>query len=237
MKEKKVVEGYSYCSSRRMDVLGEWFYGLFGWRYVETSSDQNHYVEKKTYLVSDGNNGYRVEDRYESSSAGYDLYHTFERETDDPKYAKYCELESRMNLLVKMWSYYPKSELEKVFPKGAPMGYAKYKKRFNKYYIYGIILLVVLAIGLMVVAIEPERFMSDEYDAFGPAGAAVIYFIMFGCPGIACIVRGVVGQIKSLNSIRMAEEYRTYIRTFFAGNPNPNMCNIIKEALELQIGK
>lgn len=227
MKETKSVSEYSVCYKASMDWLGHWFYGLLGWRCIKTTSRENRYVEKKTYLVADRSDRLRVEDRYESTRGGYEVSHTLERETDDPKYEKYCELERRVGSY-SIWGKYPAMlrRLESEFSEGVPQPYTQYKNRFKKFYVIGAILLSLLA---SFAVMGPEKFSAPE-DYFFPAAIA-----LFGCSSAVCIICGIVGHMKSLNKKKINEAYRAYLGEWFSGRSNSGLGAIVKEALELQM--
>ncbi len=222
MKEKKAVGEYRSYFSSTIDRSGVWFYELFGWHYVGTTSKEERYVEKATYLVSEGTNRLRVESGYRSAGSGYNLEHIFERETDDPKYAKYCELEKRNPL--GLWDGYPAvlERIKNAFPKGRPITYAQYKKRFGKFYVIGAVLLALLA---FFVAMGPEKLGAPTDYSF-PAALA-----LFGCSSAAFIICGIAGHMKSLNKEKMAAEYQAYLAKVI---PGANMRRIVQEASELQ---
>ena len=228
MKETKSVSEYSVCNKGSMDGLGQWFYGLLGWRWVKTTSMEDQYVEKKTYLVADRSDGLRVEDRYESTRVGYEVSHTLERETDDPKYEKYCELERRVGSYSIWGDNYPTMlrRLKSEFSKGVPQPYTKYKNRFKKFYVIGAILLSLLA---FFAVMGPEKLSAPEDYSF-PAAIA-----LFGCSSAVCIICGIVGHMKSLNKKKINEAYRAYLAECFSGRSNSGLGAIVKEALELQM--
>lgn len=221
MKETKSVGQYSCCDTD-IDYSGVWFYELFGWHYVKTTSYRDDYVEKATYLVSDGSDRLRVESGYRSAGHGYNLKHVFEREKDDPRYAEYCALEKKLPCVF-LWDGYPAvlERIKKAFPKGRPDTYARYRKRFRKFYVIGFVLLAVMGI---IVALGPESLGFPHEKVFYMALA------MLGIPAAICIIRGIAGQIKSFDQGKMDEAYQAYLAEMI---PGVNMRNIVIEAMKL----
>jgi len=218
MKEKKAVGEYCSYSKSTIDYSGVWFYELFGWRYVTTKSAEERYVEKATYLVSDGNDRLRVESGYRSAGRGYNLEHIFERETDHPKYAKWCELERRNPL--RLWDGYPAvlGKIKNAFPKGRPKTYEQFKKGYGTFYVIGAVLLAIMGIAVAATANESKELVATIYA-------------MFGISAAVCILRVFIGHMKSLNKDKMAAEYQAYLAKVI---PGANMRRIVQEALNLQ---
>ena len=132
MKETKKVEEYSITSKSSMDDDVRWLYELFGWQYVKTTDHENKYVEKKDYLVSEGEGRYRIESGYKSAGSSHDVTHYLERDMEDPKYDRYCALERRMGTFDRYGCGSAKDFLKSVCPKGVPKRLSSYKYRYIK---------------------------------------------------------------------------------------------------------
>ena len=165
MKERKKVYAHEWDRKVIIDPVGKWFYELFGWRYVETSCYAKSHGVEKTYLVPDVSGRISVEKGYEDVGDTYDVWHTFERDMNDPKYARYCELERRVCVKVDMWKRYSDVEriLESLCPNGVPMNYAEYKHRFVKYYVLGAVTLGILGIFTLLLALGSKGNFVEEF--------------------------------------------------------------------------
>ena len=235
MKEKKTVYDHEWNNTTTLDSLGQWFYGLFGWHYVKTSSYEESHAVEKNYLVSDGKGRVSIEKGYEDIGSTYDVWHTFERDTNDPKYSRYCELERRMCTVVDMWKRYASVEsiLESVCPKGVPRNYNKYKKRFVSFYVWSAVILGFMGFMLLVYGgdlVGNWKSFSIEDRAY-----SIMFLALLGCPGVALLISGIAKHLKSLNEKKTVREYRAYVAGMLSGKENPTFCRIVKDAVELQI--
>ena len=83
---------------------------------------------------------------------------------------------------------------------------------------------------MVVMQVDPGYFA----DSGIPMSAYnIAYLLILGLPGVACIICGIVGHVRSCDPIRTMEEYQRYLDNWFAGKPDHEMCAIIKEAMEM----
>ena len=228
MKETRTIEEYGGTWQPAMDAYVQWLYGLFGWKYVKTGANENRYVEKKNYLVSEGEGRYRLESGYRCTGHSYNITHYFERDTKDPKYERYCALEKRMGARLKSNpnGYESLKKLMKsVCPKGVPRSPKSFARRYIKFYVIGVPMLTVALLYLL----------AD--------GAAIIKGGLEGNEGLlACLglggfstLCGVFIHIKmSIKSV-FEREYWKHVGKRLSKEKYPGLSNIIEEALKLQM--
>lgn len=229
MKETKKVEEFSITSKSYMDEDIRWLYELFGWKYVETTDYENRYVEKKDYLVSEGDGKYRIESGYKSAGSSHDVIHHLERDTEDPKYDRYCALEKRMGLYDQYGCGSVKELLKSVCPKGTPTRLSSYKHRYIKYYVIGAILL--LAMGMPILAYGPQlltELTASEMEGFSSFALGIGL-------GVVSILYGAFVHIKTLIRSVLESDYLKYVGKRMSRETYPEKCRIIEEAIQLQL--
>ena len=230
MKEVKEVEEYSITNKSYMDDDVRWLYELFGWQYVKTTDYENKYVEKKDYLVSEGDGRYRIESGYKSAGSSHDVTHYLERDTEDPKYDRYCALECRMGTFDQYGCGAAKEFLKSVCPKGAPKRLRSYKRRYIKYYLIGVILL--LAMGMPLLGMASSGVLLEELAESGMEGfSSFVLGIGLGAVSILC---GAYIHIKTLSRSVLASDYQKYVSQRLSRETHPEECKIIEEAIKLQ---
>ena len=234
MKETKTIRDYRSYSNGTIDYDEIWFQELFGWHYVRSSCTEikSSGTMVKTYLVLNGDGKASIEKDYEDLGSDYETRHIFERDTDDPKYAQYCELERRVHLDVSD-DYDLRKVMKSVFSRGVPKTYAQFKKRHKKNYVLGALLLFLWGFITMIGA-EPEGYYEELNLELAQVWPTFL-FLGFAVPGAVFVVRGIIRTIKSLNKARVAEEYRAYLGSWFSRKPNSGFCTVVREALELHI--
>ena len=240
MKEKKTLYEYEWNAKYSLDPDIQWFYQLFGWHHVKTTcNEESSHTAEKNYIVSDGNGRWSVEKGYEDLGSTYNVWHTFERETTDPKYIRYCELERKVCtcacIKYGLWDRFSytdvDTEVKKMFSRGRPELYTQYKKRYKKFYVIGVVILCLLGFFSMILSASGAISASPPDDVLTLKGWA----LFFGGLSAICILRGFVGHMKTLNKKKLAERYRAYLVGCFTGRSDPGLCTIVKEALELQM--
>lgn len=234
MKETKKVEEYSITSKSSMDDDVRWLYELFGWQYVKTTDHENKYVEKKDYLVSEGEGRYRIESGYKSAGSSHDVTHHLERDMEDPKYDRYCALERRMGTFDRYGCGSAKDFLKSVCPKGVPKRLSSYKYRYIKYYVIGAILL--LAMGMPILVNGPQLLTELELTELAASEMEGFSSFALGIGlGAISILYGAFVHIKTLIKSVLARDYLKYVGKRLSKEASPRRCSIIEEAIKLQL--